>query len=689
MKTAGFNKFGQLGELGIVVGIIVLLVIMVIPMPTAMLSFLLVVNISLALVILMVSIYIRKPLEFSSFPSILLIMTLFDLTLHIAATRKILTESHAGEVIRGFGEVMTGGNAGVGLVLFIIITIVQFIVITKGAERISEVSARFTLDAMPGKQMSIDADLNAGLITNEEAKARRAEIGEEANFYGAMDGASKFVKGNVIAAFVIIVINIIGGIITGFVKSQMSWSEIFRTYTLLTIGEGLVIIIPSFLVAVSSAIIITRAASRSNLGADTLKQIVAQPKALKIVAVTAFVFGLAGVVTDLPTFPFWLMSVLLGGAAYMVESARKIEVTTQEENKAKEEEPAEMVAPFLLVPPVELELGYGLLGMVDSQRRGNLLHRIKMVRQNLAVELGIVVPPIRVKDNIKLPQNSYIIRVKGIERAGAEIYPGHFLAMNPAGIKENLPGIKTKEPTFKLDAVWVTEAWREKAELMGHTVVDAATVLVTNLMEVLKNNAHEILGRQEVQVLIDHLRPTYPAVVDELIPNLMTLGEIQQVLKNLLKEHVPIRDMVSILETLSNTARTTKDPDILTEHVRLVLGNSICHQFQTEKKVLSVLTLDPAIERMIAESVQNTPHGYSYSVEPGILQKIYGQITQLMERLVPQVRNLVVLCSPQVRFHLKRLTERVFPQLVVLSYNEIPPEFKVQSLGMIEMPARG
>ena len=680
-------SFAKIGELGIVFGIIMLLVIMVIPLPTVILSFLIVANLGLALVILMVSIYITKPLEFSSFPSILLIMTLFDLTLHIAATRKILTESHAGEVIRGFGEVMTGGNAGVGLVLFIIISIVQFLVITKGAERISEVSARFTLDAMPGKQMSIDADLNAGIITNEEAKEKRTEIGEEANFYGAMDGASKFVKGNVIASFVIIVINIIGGIIVGFVKSQLSWTEIFRTYTLLSIGEGLVIILPSFLVAVSSAIIITRAASHSTLGEDTLQQMTARPVALKVVAFATFLFGLSGFFTEMPTIPFWIISLMLILTAKVVESSQKKQVTQPADGQAREEEPAEMVAPFLLVPPVELELGYGLLGMVDSQRRGNLLNRIKMVRQNLAVELGIVVPPIRVKDNIKLAQNKYIIKIKGVERSSAEIYPGHFLTMNPAGIKENIPGIKTKEPTFNLDAYWVTETWRDKAETLGHTVVDAATVLITNLMEVLKSNAHEILGRQEVQVLVDHLRPTYPSVVDELLPNMMTLGEVQQVLKNLLRERVPIRDMVTILETLSNSAKNNKDIDMLTEQVRLALGNSICQQFQSDKNIMSVLTIDPGIERIIAESVQNTPHGFTYSVEPGLLQKLYSQLGRIMEKVLPTTRIPVVLCSPQVRFHLKRLTERVFPQLVVLSYSEIPQQFKVQSLGMVDLPA--
>ncbi|MEW6517329.1 MAG: flagellar biosynthesis protein FlhA [candidate division FCPU426 bacterium] len=681
---------GRVGEMSVVGGIILLLVIMVIPMPTSLLSLLLVVNLSLALVILMVSVYIGKPLEFSSFPSLLLIMTLFDLTLHIASTRKILTESNAGEVIRGFGEVMTGGNPGVGLVLFVIITIVQFVVITKGAERISEVSARFTLDAMPGKQMSIDADLNAGLISNEEAKARRAEIGEEANFYGAMDGASKFVKGNVIAAFVIIVINIVGGLLVGLFKQKMAWGEIFYTYTLLTIGEGLVIILPSFLVAVASAIIITRAASRSNLGADSLRQIVAKPQALMIVAAATFLFGFAGLFTELPVLPFWIMSALLGGGARLVQTwQRQEDEAAAAQQATKPEEPAEFVAPFLLVPPVELELGHGLLGLVDAERQNGLLHRIRMIRQNLAVELGVVVPPIRVKDNIKLPTNGYAIRIKGVERALAEIYPGHYLALASGGqaAGQQLPGIKTKEPTFQLDAVWVTEGWKDRAELAGYTVVDAATVLVTNLMEVLRAHAHEILGRQEVQVLIDHLRPTNPAVIEELLPNVLSAGEVQQVLRNLLRERVPIRDLVTILETLSQAARMTKDADLLTEQVRLALGSTICQQFQSDKNLLSVVTVDPAIERLIADSTQNTAHGYTYSVEPGILQKLYTQLTQLMGRIMPRLKQPVVLCSPQVRMHFKRMTERVFPQLVVLSYNEIPQQMKVQSLGMLEMPA--
>lgn len=688
MKAAApSSPLRKAGEIGVIFSIVALLVIMVIPLPPLLLSLLIILNIGLALVILMVSMYIGRPLEFSVFPSLLLIMTLFDLALHISATRLILTRANAGEVIRGFGEVMTGGNPGVGLVLFVIISIVQFIVITKGAERVSEVTARFTLDAMPGKQMSIDADLNAGLITNEEAKARRAQINEEASFYGAMDGASKFVKGNVVAGFVIILINIIGGIGVGLFKGQMSWIDIFRTYTLLTIGEGLVIIIPSLLIAVASAILITRAASGSDLGADSISQLFARPKALRVVAVTLLLFAVAGVFTALPVFPFLVMSVVLFVISSMVQTQQAAEAEARAKPSAQPEEPSSVVAPFLLVPPVELELGYGLLGLVDTERKGNLLARIKMVRQNLAVELGIVVPPIRVKDSMKLGQNMYSLKIKGVERAQHELYPGHFLVMNPAGLKGNLPGIKTQEPTFGLEALWITEPMKERAEALGNTVVDAGTVLITNLMEVLRSNSHEILGRQEVQVLIDNLRPNYPAVVDELVPNLMTLGEIQLVLQNLLRERIPIRDMVTILETLANHARANKEIEVLTEAVRIGLGASICQQFQNERNTLAVVTLDPNLERLIAESVQATPRGYAYGVEPNLLQRLYAQITKTVQGILPKVRHPVVLCSPQVRLHLKRLTERVLPQLVVLSYHEVPQQFKVQSLGMITLEA--
>lgn len=689
MKAAAApsSPLRKAGEIGVIFSIVALLVIMVIPLPPLLLSLLIILNIGLALVILMVSMYIGRPLEFSVFPSLLLIMTLFDLALHISATRLILTRANAGEVIRGFGEVMTGGNPGVGLVLFVIISIVQFIVITKGAERVSEVTARFTLDAMPGKQMSIDADLNAGLITNEEAKARRAQINEEASFYGAMDGASKFVKGNVVAGFVIILINIIGGIGVGLFKGQMSWIDIFRTYTLLTIGEGLVIIIPSLLIAVASAILITRAASGSDLGADSISQLFARPKALRVVAVTLLLFAVAGVFTALPVFPFLVMSVVLFVISGMVQTQQAAEAEARAKPSAQPEEPSSVVAPFLLVPPVELELGYGLLGLVDTERKGNLLARIKMVRQNLAVELGIVVPPIRVKDSMKLGQNMYSLKIKGVERAQHELYPGHFLVMNPAGLKGNLPGIKTQEPTFGLEALWITEPMKERAEALGNTVVDAGTVLITNLMEVLRSNSHEILGRQEVQVLIDNLRPNYPAVVDELVPNLMTLGEIQLVLQNLLRERIPIRDMVTILETLANHARANKEIEVLTEAVRIGLGASICQQFQNERNTLAVVTLDPNLERLIAESVQATPRGYAYGVEPNLLQRLYAQITKTVQGILPKVRHPVVLCSPQVRLHLKRLTERVLPQLVVLSYHEVPQQFKVQSLGMITLEA--
>lgn len=689
MKTRSSLTLPFAGEMGVVVGVIALLLIMILPLPTTLLSFLLTVNICLALVILFVAVYIEKPLEFSVFPSLLLIMTLFDLSLHISATRLILTRGNAGELIRGFGEVMTGGSPGVGLVLFIIITIVQFVVITKGAERISEVTARFTLDAMPGKQMAIDADLNAGLITNEEAKQRRQEIGDEANFYGAMDGASKFVKGNVIAGFVIILINVLGGFVVGFVKRQMGWEAIFSTYTLLTIGEGLVIIIPSLLIAVSSAILVTRAASQTNLGEDSLQQILARPQALRVVAVSAFALGCVGIFTEIPVLPFWLMAAVLGGVSRWVENQKKkIKAVETATGKNTREETADLVAPFLLVPAVELELGYGLLGLVDSERKGNLLSRIKRVRQNLAVELGIVVPPIRVKDNIRLPQNAYCLKVKGVERARHEIYSGHFLAMNPSGVVQNLAGIKTQEPTFGLEAVWVAESWKERAEAMGYTVVDAATVLVTHLMEVLRRHAHEILGRQEVQVLLDHLRPNYPAVVDDLIPGLLSMGEVQRVLQRLLAERVPIRDLVTILESLAQAARTNKDLDLLVEHVRTGLANAICQQFQSSANQLSVFTLDPGIERLISESVQSTPHGYTYGMEPGLLQNLYKQMKSMAEKLLPKVKHPVVLCAPQVRMHVKRLTERVLPQLVVISYNEIPLEVKVQSFGMIEMPAQ-
>jgi flagellar biosynthesis protein FlhA len=684
MANTAFNRYG---EIGIVAAIVGLLIIMIIPLPPTILSLLIILNIGLGLVILLVAMYIGRPLEFSVFPSLLLIMTLFDLSLHISATRLILTQANAGQVIRGFGEVMTGGSPGVGLLLFLIITIVQFMVITKGAERISEVTARFTLDAMPGKQMSIDADLSAGLITNEEAKTRRADINAEASFYGAMDGASKFVKGNVVAGFIIIVINIVGGILVGFFQGQMGWQEVLRTYTLLTIGEGLVIIIPSLLVSVAAAIIITRAASGSNLGADSIMQLLERPRALKIAALTMLLFAIVGLFTALPVFPFLFMAVLLGSATRLSRRQEKSKAEAKVATKKRNEEPLDMVAPFLLVPPVELELGYGLLGLVDTERKGNLLSRIKMVRQNLAVELGIVVPPIRVKDNIKLGSNSYSIRVKGVERTHHELYPGHFLVMNPAGPLSNLPGIKTVEPTFGLQALWIAEGLRERAEAQGNTVVDAATVLITNLMEILRRQAFEILGRQEVQVLVDHLRPNYPAVIDELIPNLLTLGEVQLVLQNLLRERIPIKDMVTILETLANTARTSKDAEVLTENVRSALGPSICQQFQSERNVLSVVTVDPGLERLIAESVHSSPQGVAYGLEPPLLQKMFSQIQRLMEKVLPTARYPVLLCSPQARVHVKRLIERTLPQLVVLSYNEVPQQFKVQSLGMVEMPA--
>lgn len=672
-------------DIVVAIAVITIVVMMIIPLPPFLLDLFLSLNITLALVIIMVAIYNVEPLQFSVFPSLLLITTLFRLALNVSSTRLILLDGYAGEVITAFGNFVVGGNPVVGFIVFIILIIIQFIVITKGAERVAEVAARFTLDAMPGKQMSIDADLNAGLITDTEARQRRRNIQREADFYGAMDGASKFVKGDAIAAIIIIVINIVGGFIIGMAQRDMGILQALQVYTLLTVGEGLVNQIPALLISTATGIVVTRAASDSNLGLDITNQLLTNPRVFYIAGA---MLALLGVVPGLPAVPFWILSILALIVAYTlqttVKSAKESELIKQEEQEIEDVRKPENVIALLQVDPMELEIGYSLIPLVDVSQGGDLLDRIVMIRRQCALELGIVVPTIRIRDNIQLRPNVYVIKLKGIEIAKGDLMLDHYLAMNPGTAFEDITGIQTVEPAFGLPALWIQEGQREQAELSGYTVVDPVSVLATHLTEVIKSHASEIIGRQEVQTLIESVKQNYPAVVEELIPSILSIGDVQKVLANLLRERISVRDMVTILETLADYGSMTKDPEILTEYVRHALSRQISKQY-VQGNTLTCITVDPLLENTISAAVQRTEHGSYVALDPAVMQSLINNLTNEL----PKITNLgfqpIVLTNPGVRLYFRKLTERVAPNLIVLSYGEIEPKVEVQALGMVKI----
>jgi len=656
---------------------------MIVPVPPGFLSFLLILNITLSLLILLVSLFTQEALEFSVFPSLLLIMTLFRLCLNISTARLILLYAYAGEVVQKFGGFVIGGNPAVGFVIFLILVVIQFIVITRGAERVSEVAARFTLDAMPGKQMSIDADLNAGIITEAEARKRRRKIQQEADFYGAMDGASKFVRGDAIAALVIIVINILGGFIIGLVQKGMPFQQALQTYTLLTVGDGLVTQIPALLISTSAGIIVTRAASEASFGFDLSKQLFSYPKALGVAGGILLLLAFLG----LPPVPIIIMSGLLGGLAYSLNrSSKENKLKEEERHRAQELEESkkpEHILSLVQVDPLEIELGYNLIPLVDAKQGGDLLDRVVMIRRQCALELGFIVPPVRLRDNMQLNPNSYVIKVKGVEVARSDLMLDHLLALGP-DVQEKLEGIPTREPTFGLPALWIPAHGRDEAELAGFTVVDPTSVVATHLTEVIKKYAHELLSRQDVQNFIDHIKKTNAAVINELSPDLISLGEIQKVLGNLLRERVSIRDLVTILETLVDCARLTRDLDLLTEYIRQALGRQIISQYLEDNK-LYVLTLDPEIEQLLKEGIQKGEQGSYLVLEPQKAQRLLGKLKEGAQRMMEAGRQPIILCAPVLRLHLKRLTERILPGLVVLSFNELQPNIHVESLGTVNM----
>ncbi|MGE5421914.1 MAG: flagellar biosynthesis protein FlhA [Ignavibacteriales bacterium] len=677
------NRMMNNTDIIVSVAVIAVVMMMIIPIPKQLLDVFLTFNISFALIILMVSMFTTNPLEFSVFPSLLLITTLLRLSMNVSATRLILGEADAGNIIEAFGTVVTKGNMVVGFVLFLILVVIQFIVITKGAERVSEVAARFTLDAMPGKQMAIDADLNAGMINEVEARKRRRDIQREADFYGAMDGASKFVKGDAIAGILIIMINIVGGLVIGTLQKGMDLAAAAQTYTILTVGDGLVTQIPALMISTAVGIIVTRSASDANLGQEVTQQLFAQPKVMGIAAGVLFLLGLFG----LPKASTWTMAALFMALFLFYRRSIQVEETpmvAEEVIEAQEIKRAENVVELLNVEKMEMELGYSLIPLVDSEQGGDLLDRIVMIRRQSAVELGFIVPPIRIRDNMQLKPNVYVIKIKGLEISRGDLILDNYLAIGP-GIEQDyeIVGIDTIEPAFKLPAKWIDTSERENAELKGYTVVDPPSVVATHLTQIIKSYAHELLGRQEVQSMISYVKEQNSAVVDELVPDMMTIGEVQKILANLLKEQIPIRDMVTILESLADYAKLTKDTDVLTEYVRQSLKRHISRLYVGDDQRLPVITLDPAFEEYLRDSVQQSDFGSYLAIDPSRAQNMIRKLNVHIEELSSRGTTPIVLCAPVLRIYFKKLVDRFIPGLVVLSYNEIESDIDLDIVGMV------
>ena len=674
----------KFGDIIVALGIIAIVIIIIIPIPNGLLSVLLSINIALSLLILLISMYAKNVLEISIFPSLLLIATLFRLSLNISTTRGILKDGDAGKVVETFGKFVIQNDPVVGFIIFLIIVIIQFVVITKGAERVAEVSARFTLDAMPGKQMAIDADLNSGLITEEEARKRRADIQRYADFYGAMDGATKFVKGDAIAGIIITIINIVAGLVIGMVSKGMPFREAMQKYTLLTVGDGLVSQIPALLISTATGLVVTRAASESNLGQDLIKQLFGNNTDL--LYIIGGIMVLLGIFTPLPKPTYIILGLMFVFLGYSMGKGIKeqIEEPIEEISEAEELRRPENVLGLLKVDDIELEFGYGLIPLADVNQGGDLLDRIVMIRRQIAMELGLIVPIVRLRDNIQLNPNEYIIKIKGVQISKGEVFFDHYLAMDPGTGEGEIEGIETIEPAFGLPAKWITESEREKAEIFGFTVVDPPSVIATHLTEVIKEKAYELIGRQDVKLLIDNVKEEYPAVVEEVVPKVLSIGEVQKVLSNLLREQVSIRDMVTILETLADYGNVTRDTDLLTEYVRQRLSGYITNKY-VENSELNVITLDSEVEEVIMNSISKTETGSYLSLEPNMAQKILNNTLKSVQKLTTIGEQPIILTAPIVRLYFKRLTEQLTRDLIVLSYNEIEPSVEVQSVGMVSM----
>ncbi|MEW6447620.1 MAG: flagellar biosynthesis protein FlhA [Bacillota bacterium] len=678
--ASGIKQYGDLIIAALVIGVVLLIIV---PVPPAMLDVLLVTSLLVSLVVLLITLFMLEALEFSVFPTLLLVLTLFRLALNISSTRLILGQASAGKVIAAFGGVVVGGSYIVGFIVFLIITIIQFVVITNGASRVAEVAARFTLDAMPGKQMAIDGDFNSGLITEAEAKERRRRLQREADFYGAMDGATKFIRGDAIAGLVIVAINIIGGLIIGLVIMRMDVMEALRTYTMLTIGDGLVTQIPALLVSTATGVLVTRSSAEAGFGREVSRQFTAYPRALFVAAGILLILGL---VPAMPNLLFLCMAGATGLVGYNLareEQRRKVMEQEQQVRRVREirKEP-ENVLTYFQVDPLEIEIGYSLVPLTQEDQGGDLLSRVAAVRRQCAAELGIYVRPIRIRDNLQLKPNAYVFRLRGVEAARGELMPGYYLAMNPVDSGAKIKGIPTRDPAFGLDAWWVNSLEKETAEAAGYTVVDCSAVLITHLSEFIKRNAADLLGRQETKELLDAVKDKHPALVDEIIPGLLSLGDVQKVLQNLLRERVPVRDLVGILEAIADAAAISRDSDFLTERARVALARTITQQYSVEGRLL-VVTVHPRLEHTLIEAVQQTPQGGFPVLEPRKTQRLLERVREAVERMARQGMFPVILCSPGARLPLRRLTERQFSQLAVLSLNEISPDVTVEAIGTV------
>jgi len=672
----------------VLLGIASVIVLIVIPLSPVVLDLMLILNITMSLSIFLISMYIKEPLEFSIFPSIILITTLFRVALNISSTRLILGKGgEAGAVIKTFGQFVIGGNTVVGIIIFIILVIVQFIVITKGAERVAEVAARFTLDAMPGKQMAIDADLNSGLINEEMAKERRLKIQREADFYGSMDGASKFVKGDAILSIIIVFIDIIAGSIIGIVQEGQTFSEVLQKYIIATVGDGLVSQLPSLMISTAMGMIVTRAASQNNLGEDLTKQFTANPDVFPIVGFIVLLLAL------IPGFPKLLIialaSALILGGIYLKKRVEKeiaadvpeapVPVTETEYYKNTEN-----IYSLLNIEPIEVEFGYSLLPLIDESKGGGFIDRVVMLRRQFATEVGMVIPSVRLRDNAAINPNQYIIKIKGEEVARGEVLVNYHLAMNPGEVEEEIEGIETVEPAFGLPAKWITEDLVDTAAMNGYTVIDPLSVILTHFSEVVKQHAHELLSRQDVASLLDNLKKTNKSIVEEIVPDIVSIGDLQKILSNLLMERIPIRDLATILETAADYSGTIKDTDLLTEYVRQALRRTITRKFASDGQI-KVILLNPDLENYIINNVKKTEHGSYSMIAPEILQKIVSSHVNEVSRVSQYISNPVILASPIVRLYYKKLIEQFIPDAVVLSYNEIEPSVQIQSLGTISV----
>lgn len=676
----------KIGDIVVSVGIIFMILMIIIPMPEFLVDIMLSMNISLSLLILLIAMFNREALDFSVFPSLLLITTIFRIALNITTTRYILLKGDAGDVIEAFGNFVMGGNAIVGFIVFIIIMIVNFMVITKGSERVSEVAARFTLDAMPGKQMAIDADLNSGMIDETQARTRRSKIQREADFYGSMDGATKFVKGDSIAGIIITFINLLGGILMGILYLNISAGEALQKYALLAVGDGLVSSIPSLLISAATGIIVTRSASEDNLGNDLRNQLFNNSTIMFIVSGVLFFLAL----TPLPTLPYLVLSIVFAfvGNSIRVKGQEGEKADVKEEQVSKDDveeiRRPENVLPLLNVEAIELEFGYGIIPLADKSQGGDLFDRLVMIRRQCALELGIIVPMIRLRDNIQLQPNEYIIKIKGVEVAGGSVLFDHYLAMNPGNADGELSGIDTVEPSFGLPAKWIDSKEREKAEIYGYTVVDPPSIIATHLTEIIKRYAHELIGRQDVKMLVDNLKETQPSLVDEVTPALLSLGEIQKVLANLLRESVSIRNFGTIIESLADYAQVTKDTDMLTEYVRQSMYRNITNQFMPQKEA-KVITMDQDVEKNIMESLQTTETGTYMALDPVRSKRLLNNINEQVEKALSLGEQPIIVTAPIVRFYLKKFIEQLSSDIIVLSYNEIDPTAKIQSIGMVSV----